>query len=512
MSPKADVAPADGSKRAPIPAGATTTVGRVRRRSSRLLLRLYAIGIVTMVAVGATMVATRVFRERSRRPLLARTALGLSGIAEYLPDEQAADAGRQPAREPARPRTAAVPGEPSGPPPTTAESEAGLRDTITRLRRDAEIWLSLYTPDGRLIATNLEPPLPPPTPDELLRGADDFVTRPGMTIVVPIRRGGVARAYGVARPAPPPHRRELAVDVPIALAWIGLAALLLSRTLARPLEKIAAAARAFGNGKLSVRTGVERDDEIGDVARAFDEMSERIAKLHEAQYELLASVSHELRTPLSRIRVALDLAEEGDAETARASLGDVTEDLTEIETLIEDIFSAARLEMGPTAGGREVVPLNRSDVAVSDLVQKAVGRLRGQFANRPFMLNVDPACVDGRIHVDAMLVRRALENVLENAQKYSPAEAPVRTAVLKVGDAYLIQIADRGYGIGPADLPRVFSPFFRVDRSRTRATGGVGLGLALAKRVIEAHGGTIELVSELDVGTTVTFVLPASGP
>src|SRR4029077_17429275 len=123
----------------------------------------------------------------------------------------------------------------------------------------------------------------------------------------------------------------------------------------------------------------------------------------------------------------------------------------------------------------------------------ALRRVRGQSPARPFLLNVDPACAGGRIDVDAILVRRALENVLENAHKYSPPNAPVRTAVLRIPDAYVIQVADRGFGIAPDDLPRVFSPFFRADRSRARSTGGVGLGLALAKRVIEAHGGTIQL-------------------
>jgi signal transduction histidine kinase len=462
---------------------ATRTTDRVYGSSRRLLLRLYAIGILTMLAVGATMIATRVLRDRSRRPVLTRTAFGVVGVVEYLG---------------AKSTGAAAP---------SAELDAYLR----RLRREAEIWLSVYTPDGALIATNIEPPLPAPTPEEL-RGARDGgnVVRPGVSVVVPLVHDGVLRGVGVARPLPPPHRRELAVDVPIALAWIGLAALLLSRTLGRPLARIAAAARAFGKGQMAVRTGVDRRDEIGDVARAFDEMSERITKLLTAQTELLASVSHELRTPLSRIRVALDLAEEGDAATARASLMDVTEDLTEIETLIKDIFSAARLEMAALGGNPETVPLNRSDVSLSALVEKAVTRLRGQFPSSPFLLTVEPSCSNGHVDVDPMLVRRALENVLENAQKYSPPGSPVKTTVRKIEEGYVVEVVDHGFGISPADLPRVFSPFFRADRSRARATGGVGLGLALAKRVIDAHGGRIDLVSQLDVGTSVTFWLPAS--
>jgi len=452
------------------------------RPTRRLLVRLYLIGIVTMLAVGATMIGTRIARDRARRPVLARSTLLVAGATPMMADVLAGVA------------------------PSTSELEAFLR----RLAREAEISLSLYARDGRLVITNVQPPLPPMRPgDPRATGGEIAMRGPG-TFVMPIRRGDQTLGYAVARAQPPPHRRELAVDVPIALAWIGLAAWLLSRTISRPLQRIAAAARAFGSGDLSVRTGVNRRDEIGDVARAFDEMSERIAKLLEAERELLAGVSHELRTPLSRIRVALDLAEEGDAETARLSLRDVAADLTEIETLIDDIFSTARLEIASYDGPPEAVPLRRTTVELATLVGKAVARMRDRAPERPFDVDIEAAAREGRVHGDPIWLRRALENVLENAHKYSPPKVPVSVTMGRAADGFKIRVVDRGFGISPVDLPRVFRPFFRADRSRTRSTGGVGLGLALAKRVIEAHGGRVELASELDVGTTVTFTLPSA--
>lgn len=443
-------------------------------------MRLYLIGIVTMVAVAATMIGTRVARDRSRRPMMARSTLAVAGAMPMMADA-IADGGR---------------------------ADAALDTFLRRLQHDAEISLSVYARDGRLVATNIQPPLAPAGFFDSRVLSGEIMMRGGGTFVMPIRRGTLPLGYAVARIQPPPHRRELAVDVPIALAWIGLAAWLLSRTMGRPLQKIAAAARAFGNGDLSVRTGVNRRDEIGDVARAFDEMSERIAKLLEAERELLAGVSHELRTPLSRIRVALDLAEEGDAETARLSLRDVAADLTEIETLIDDIFSTARLEIATFDGPPEAVPLRRTEVEVAALVEKAVARLRDRAPDRPFEVDIEAPSRGGLVHGDPIWLRRALENVLENAHKYSPPKVPVAVTLARVPDGFSIRVVDRGFGISPVDRPRVFRPFFRADRSRTRSTGGVGLGLALAKRVIEAHGGRIELNSELDVGTTVTFTLP----
>jgi two-component system OmpR family sensor kinase len=462
-------------------------VGERRRPSRRLLWWLYGMGIATMLAVAGTMIVTRVFRDRSRRPILARTMMAVSGNNDLLAD--------------------AIQG--------IKASSAAVDDVLDRFERDAEVALTVYALDGRQVTSNIAPPLPPLTASERHRLVTEGPAAlgrvgPGL-LVVAVRRGGALLGYAMVRPRPPPHRRELAVDVPIALVWIGLAALLLSRHLGRPLERIAAAARSFGNGDLAVRTGVDRRDEIGEVARSFDEMSERIGKLLEAQRELLASVSHELRTPLARIRVALDLAEEGDDTTARGSLRDVTADLTEIETLIDDIFSTARLELAALNGPRGVVPLRRAEIPVAELVARAVARLRSRAPDRTFHLDVDPAAEGGLVEADPVWLRRAIENVLENAHKYSGPGAEVNIFLRPTSEGFNIVVADRGYGIAPADVPRVFDPFFRADRSRARAKGGVGLGLALAKRVVEAHGGRIQLSSQLDLGTTVTFTLPALG-
>jgi two-component system OmpR family sensor kinase len=321
--------------------------------------------------------------------------------------------------------------------------------------------------------------------------------------------------------------RGLGLDLIITATWVGTVGYLIWRTVARPLRDIARAAEAFGAGNMAARTGVDRDDDIGRVARAFDDMSERIARSRETERELMLSLSHELRTPMARIRVALDLAAESDGDTVRASLADVAEDLTELETLLGNIFSTTRLEMAATARSDEPVPLHRADVDIPALVDKAIAHQRTQHPDRPYHLEVAPDIARRSAYADPVFMRRAIENVLENAHKYSPAGAAVTVTVAPhpgqgTGDAarpgsahddegFRITISDRGFGIGADDLKRVFSPFFRADRSRTRATGGVGLGLALAKRVLDAHGGTISIASQLEAGSTVTMVLPASG-
>jgi signal transduction histidine kinase len=270
---------------------------------------------------------------------------------------------------------------------------------------------------------------------------------------------------------------------------------------------MAATARAFGRGDLGARVALERRDEIGEVARAFDEMADRVTGTLASERELLANVSHELRTPLARIRVALDLAVEGDAETARESAEDISEDLDELERLLGDVLIASRLDFATTA--RSGIPaIAADDVDLGELVDNAAGRFRRLFPARTLVVERTEG-----VHVvgDRQLLRRALENLLHNAEKYSDASEPVRLTLATDATHARLLVVDRGVGIGPEDLKHVFRPFFRVDRSRTKRPhplrGGHGLGLALTKRIVEAHGGSVELTSGLGEGTTAVLRL-----
>ncbi|RYE87366.1 MAG: HAMP domain-containing histidine kinase, partial [Myxococcales bacterium] len=284
------------------------------------------------------------------------------------------------------------------------------------------------------------------------------------------------------------------------LAVVGVSSVLLARSLTAPLRRLSAAAQALGGGDLAVRVDLHRSDELGEVAHAFDEMAGRVAALLRAEKELLANISHELRTPLARIRVALDLAIEGDAEVARESFVDIAGDLDELERLISDVLTAARLDLGDGTAPAGLPPLRRQRLAASELLDQSAARLRSAHPERPLRVESsgDLPPLDG----DPVLLRRALDNLLENAHRYSDRpEAPVTLVARPGHDGLHIEVVDQGIGIAPGDLARVFRPFFRADRSRARATGGLGLGLALTRRIVEAHGGRIELHSALDQGT-----------
>jgi signal transduction histidine kinase len=387
----------------------------------------------------------------------------------------------------------------------TLGDERALDVELARVRTDLRALVTVVDPDGRVVATTAPPDAPRCPRTDGDRPAEKPSPCATAAVTFPDGRTGVVE---VASPRPPPRLPGLGV-LALVLVVVGVSSLLLARSLTRPLRRLSTTARAFGGGDLAARVGLGQRDELGDVSRAFDEMAERVTALLRSEKELLANVSHELRTPLARIRVALDLASEGDAEVARASLSDIAGDLDELERLIADVLTAARLDLGDGSRPVGTPPLRRERVEVAELVEQSAARFRAAHPDRPLVVDANGAMP--AIFGDRVLLRRVVDNLLENAHKYTDREgAPIDLVAREdTGDRHtiVIEVVDRGIGIAPEDLPRVFRPFFRADKSRTRATGGLGLGLALAKRIVDAHGGELDLVSAPGEGTRATVRL-----
>ena len=385
---------------------------------------------------------------------------------------------------------------------------ANLRGDVDRLRPARRIKVSLYDRAGHLIATTAEPPLAlPPRAELRALDAQAAIEIEPWLFVHAVRERGRVVAYGVARhEVPPSLGKLLARSLGLLLAFLAAIALLFARHLARPLRSVVNAAERFGGGDLGIRIRTDRSDEIGAVGRAFDEMADRVSRLVASQQELMANVSHELQTPLSRIRVAVDLMSGGDASRAEEMLTEITQDLEELDTLIDDVMTLARLDLFRAGAGALRHRLQRQPVALGELLVRSCDRFRSLHTSHAVARDIP----DGlpTIEADLVLLRRAVDNVLDNARKYSSEGSPIRLRARADAEAATITIEDFGIGIAPADLDRIFTPFFRADRSRSRATGGVGLGLALTRRVVEAHGGRIEVASVLREGTAVTIVLP----
>ena len=395
---------------------------------------------------------------------------------------------------------------------------AKLQAELDGLRAE-RIEVSIYDSERQLVASNVDPALAIPRralpPEERTPRDSTHTTAPRETtrrrrgqppsLVMPIQittQPGYLVARGVF--GEPPGLTLPILVVVASFAILAITALLTARWIVRPIDRRARTARAIGTGDLSARSRLDRTDEIGELGHQVDDMADRLANLLATERELLANVAHELRTPLSRIGVALDLAAEGDSDAARSALGEISVDVSELEVIVDDILTAMRFEVGGT------MPLRKAVVTPASIVAGTVDRFRARHAHRPLETTVADDLP--LLEVDPMLVRRVVDNLVENAHKYSPdQDAPIAVSVTRTGDKITFAVRDRGIGIAPDDLPRVFAAFFRGDRSRSRETGGVGLGLTLAKRIVEAHGGTIEIASRPNEGTTVTFALPAAG-
>lgn len=320
-----------------------------------------------------------------------------------------------------------------------------------------------------------------------------------------------AHPPGGGPPHPPPPVFPLGMASILVLIVVGVSSWLTARSLARPLANLSVATRAFGKGELDARARMDRADEIGEVAQAFDDMADRIAALLLAERELLANVSHELRTPLARIRVALDLASEADPAAAVQSFADIAQDLAELERIVDDVLASARLALdGPRSGAPSLL-VRSEGLDVRSLLDKSVARFRSAHPKRTLDTSMTDLGDDATVKADPVLLRRVIDNLLDNAQKYTEDRSlPIALSARKDDAKHeiVIEVSDKGIGISKEDQKRLFEPFFRVDRSRTRATGGLGLGLVLARRVVEAHGGTLTIESDLGAGTRAIVRLP----
>jgi two-component system, OmpR family, sensor kinase len=385
-----------------------------------------------------------------------------------------------------------------------------LRAELERVRDAFGMELTVFTVGGEVVASSADEVPPPLDPAEARRLADGprrMHRHHRFTFVAPVP--GEPPAYVLASGlADASHLVRPAAFLTAVLLALALGSIPLARAISSPLERLTAAARALGRGDLSARSGVRRRDEVGELALAFDDMAERLERLVRSEKELLANVSHELRTPIARIRVALELAAEGDLEKARRFLGEIGADLAELELLVEEVLTAARLDLALGKGSASALPVARVRLDGAELVRAAAERFRSRWPERQLALEVPPTLP--QVEGDLGLLRRAVENLLDNARKYSDPAEPVTLAGRVEGDSLVVEVRDRGRGIPPEDLPRLFTPFFRGDASRARDTGGVGLGLTLARRIAEAHGGTVRIESRPGQGTVAQVVVPAA--
>ncbi len=293
----------------------------------------------------------------------------------------------------------------------------------------------------------------------------------------------------------------------LAAVVAGVAAVLLtvgiSRRVLKPVEILTAAARRMEKGDLSQRVEVQSNDEIGELARAFNAMADGLARLEELRRNMVSDVAHELRTPLSNIRGYLEAVRDGVMEPTPEIIDSLYEEAMLLNRLVDDLQELALAEAGQ-------LRLERRPVAPADLVNKALEAVRAQAAARHVTLKADMPHDLPLVDVDPQRIGQVLGNLLRNALTHTPPGGEIVIAARANGSELEISVRDTGEGIPAEHLPYIFERFYRADRSRSRATGGTGLGLAIAKQLVEAHGGRIGVQSQVGQGTTFTFTLPVA--
>jgi heavy metal sensor kinase len=300
--------------------------------------------------------------------------------------------------------------------------------------------------------------------------------------------------------------RTLATADALALAVAAGGGIFLARRALKPVDKIAETAQEIGETDLSRRINVNTKDELGRLAATLNAMIGRLEKAFQRQKQFTSDASHELRAPLAVIEAesSLALQKERPPGDYRQSLETISQESKQMSSLIEQLLTLARADAGKEQWNFTDVNLGRVITNLSADVEvlcqeKGLSCQLGQ---------IQDLVVKG----DAARLRELFMNLLDNAIRYTPAPGTVSVSLHREGEMAIVAIKDTGVGIAAEDMPFIFERFYRVDKARSRAQGGTGLGLAICRYIAEAHGGKIEVESQVGVGSTFSVWLPLLSP
>lgn len=306
--------------------------------------------------------------------------------------------------------------------------------------------------------------------------------------VFPSHRGLIINALG----------DSLWLRITLAVLVSGLVSFLLSRLMTNRLKDLRLASRRLANGELDTRLLVREKggDETDELARDFNTMAEQLQGRIQAQKRLLGDVSHELRSPLARLRIALALAQDK-PENAGTYMQRIEQEAERLEELIGQLLASQARDL----------TLDTHIDLVSLLSQLCTdANFEGQVAGKQFNLSAD--CPQAIVDSSGDLLRKSFENILRNALQHTAANTEVRVSLRSGEGRYLVVVEDRGAGVPEGDEKTIFDEFYRVDTARTRESGGYGLGLAIARRALQQHGGEIT-AQNTGTGLKITVSLPA---
>ncbi len=389
-----------------------------------------------------------------------------------------------------------------------AEGVAGLNAFLERLENSGRITaIGLYRENGERIAGSdikfdvksvLEKSLTSDSAEFERNEASSLIARKtalksGETVVL------VTQWERPPNPSFFPLSQTQILRISAVILTAGLLCYALALYLTAPISKLRQAARNFAGGDLHTRLDIKRRDELGELAREFDQMAERIATLLTSEKRLTQDISHELRSPLARLNVALELARNKANPETQSLIERIATESNRLNEMISRLLVLSKLENGSENFERHEINLTKIfEQVAADADFEARGNRKSVVIER-----ADEVKVVG----NETLLRSAIENVLRNAVRYTRDETTVDVKLTKNGRNAVVSIVDHGAGVPEEELEKLFRPFYRVNAARDRKTGGIGLGLAIAERAVHAHRGAIKARNTND-GLAVEIALP----
>jgi signal transduction histidine kinase len=322
---------------------------------------------------------------------------------------------------------------------------------------------------------------------------------------IKLKLGAVILAAVVVTVAVVSVGRELGISpllTGLAAAALALAMVqFLAHGMTYPLREMVAATRAMAQGDYDHAVTATSRDEVGELARAFNSMSRQLSEVDRFRRDLVANASHELRTPLGALRARLENLVDGVEQPDRTTLAEALSQVERLGALVEQLLDLSRLESG-------AVPLELDDVPAMQLLTEVTTEWREQAATRDVQLESFLLPTDLRLRVDPARMRQVLGNVVANAIRHSPDGGRIVLTARANGGRPRLEVVDEGPGIPADELERVFERFYRLDRARSGDEGGAGLGLAIARWIVELHEGTITATAAKPNGCRVIVELP----
>ena len=289
----------------------------------------------------------------------------------------------------------------------------------------------------------------------------------------------------------------------LAIAIALLFTFFLSRRILAPVKSLTLAAKRLGQGDFSQRVPFKDKSEVGELAQTFNSMASDLERAEKLRRNMVADIAHELRTPLSNVRAYLEAVRDGVIKPDEKTIRSIDEEAVLLSRLVDDLQELSIAEAGE-------LKLDCQAEDVPKLIKQSVAAVQEQAAAKIVSIFVDLPDELPLVNIDSHRISQVLRNLLENAVAHTSEGDTITVTARQQGSWVKVSVADTGEGIPDEELPNIFERFYRVDKSRARATGGSGLGLTIARRLIETHGGKIEAQSEPGKGSCFSFTIPVS--